>query len=67
MDQERQRLTHAVKTARIDLILMIALTMLNIILLYTGSDTMMLFSVSLPYWGLVLRWPWFCWPWIRFS
>lgn len=33
---------------------MIALTMLNIILLYTGSDTMMLFSASLPYWGLVL-------------
>lgn len=54
MDQERQRLTQMVKTARIDLILMIALTVLNIILLYAGSDTMMLFSASLPYWGLIL-------------
>lgn len=37
------------KTARINLLLMIGLTVVNLILLFTGSDMMMLFSATIPY------------------
>ncbi len=38
-----------VKMARSNLLLMIALTVVNIILLATGADTMLLFSATVPY------------------
>ena len=36
-------------TARVDLLIMIALTVANIVLMFIGSDTMMLFSATIPY------------------
>lgn len=36
-------------TARINLLLMIGLTVLNVVLAFIGSDTMMLFSATVPY------------------
>ena len=36
-------------TARINLLLMIGFTVLNVVLAFTGSDTMMLFSAIVPY------------------
>lgn len=37
-------------TARSNLLLMIILTLINLVLLILGSDTMMLFSATVPYW-----------------
>lgn len=36
-------------TARVDLLVMIGLTVLNVVLAFTGSDSMMLFSAIVPY------------------
>ncbi len=36
-------------SARIDLIVMVGLTVLNVVLAFTGSDSMMLFSAIVPY------------------
>ena len=36
-------------TARINLILMVGLTVLNVVMAFTGSDSMMLFSAIVPY------------------
>lgn len=36
-------------TARLNLLLMIGLTVVNLVLLFTGSDVMMLFSATVPY------------------
>ncbi len=41
--------TQQYKTARYNLLLMLVLTAVNIALLFLGSDTMMLFSATLPY------------------
>lgn len=38
--------------ARADLLIMIALTILNIVLMFIGSDTMMLFSATIPYFAV---------------
>lgn len=50
---DRTRLTQRFSAARIDLLLVIALTILNVVMLFSGSETMMLFSASLPYYGLI--------------
>ncbi len=39
-------------TARADLLIMIVLTVANIILMFIGSDTMMLFSATIPYFAV---------------
>ena len=36
-------------SARVDLLIMIVLTVVNIVLMFFGSETMMLFSASIPY------------------
>ena len=36
-------------SARADLLIMIVLTVVNIVLMFFGSETMMLFSASIPY------------------
>lgn len=41
------------KTARNNLLLMLILTVVNIVLYVAGSDTMMLFSATVPYFGIV--------------
>ncbi len=48
-----------VKIARSNLLLMIAFTLVNIVLLVTGSDVMMLFSATVPYFAVVFAvwWP----------
>ena len=42
------------KTARNNLLLMLILTIVNIILYVVGSDTMMLFSATVPYFGVII-------------
>ncbi len=42
------------KIARNNLLLMLILTVINIILYVTGSDTMMLFSATVPYFGIII-------------
>lgn len=42
------------KTARNNLLLMLILTVVNIVLYVTGSDTMMLFSATVPYFGIII-------------
>lgn len=42
------------KTARNNLLLMLILTVVNILLYATGSDTMMLFSATIPYFGIII-------------
>ena len=42
-----------IKTARTDLLLMIVLTVVNIVLYFTQSQAMMLFSASVPYYAVV--------------
>lgn len=48
------------RTARYNLLLMLSLTAVNIVLLFLGSDTMMLFSATVPYvsviYGGLLSW-----------
>ena len=41
------------KTARNNLLLMMILTVVNIVLYVTGSDTMMLFAATVPYFGII--------------
>lgn len=53
-NDERTRLTQKFNAARVDLLIVIALTLLNIVMLFAGSDTMMLFSASVPYYMLVI-------------
>lgn len=40
--------------ARNNLLLMLILTVINIILYFVGSDTMMLFSATVPYFGIII-------------
>ena len=53
-----ERLQRRYLTARLNLLLVIALTLVNIILLFCGSETYFLFSASIPYYltffGMVL-------------
>lgn len=42
------------KSARFDLLLVIIFTVLNIVLLFTGSESMMLFSATIPYFVVVV-------------
>ena len=42
------------KSARFDLLLVIIFTVLNIVLLFTGSETMMLFSATIPYFVVIM-------------
>lgn len=51
---ERTKLTQKFNAARIDLLLVIVLTLLNILMFFAGSDTMMLFSASVPYYVLII-------------
>lgn len=52
-DSERRQLVQKYDSARFDLLIVIGLTILNIILLFAGSDSMMLFSASVPYFAIV--------------
>ena len=44
------------KTARYNLLLMLILTVVNIVLFFTGSETMFLFSASIPYYSICVGW-----------
>ena len=52
----RQIAENKYKVARGNLLLMLAFTLLNIVLLFTGSNTMMLFSATVPYYAAILGW-----------
>ncbi len=52
-DSERKELARKYESARFDLLIIIGLTVLNIVTLLMGSDTMALFSASLPYYAIV--------------
>ena len=51
---QREQLQQRFKTARVNLLLMLVFTVLNIILFFTGSSTMLLFSASIPYYTVIL-------------
>ena len=53
---QRQIAENKYKVARGNLLLMIVFTVLNIALLFTGSDMMMLFSATVPYYVAILGW-----------
>ena len=48
----RQKLQQRYATARVNLLLMMILTVVNIALLFTPMDLMMLFSAAVPYYGV---------------
>lgn len=50
---ERGRLQQRYNTARSNLLLVIILTLVNIVLLFTESESMLLFSASIPYYAVV--------------
>ena len=50
----RQMAEGRYKSARLDLLIVIVFTVLNIVLLFGGSETMMLFSATVPYVIVVL-------------
>ena len=50
----REMIQQKYKTARNNLLLMLILTVINIILYLVGSDTMMLFSATVPYFGVII-------------
>lgn len=49
----REVLEQKYKSARSNLLLTIILTVVNVILLLSGSETMMLFSISVPYYAVI--------------
>lgn len=51
---QRQIAQEKYKAARSNLIVMIALTLLNILLLFTGANMMMLFSATVPYYVVII-------------
>lgn len=51
-DGERKELARKYESARFDLLIIIGLTILNIVTLLMGSDTMTLFSASVPYYAI---------------
>lgn len=50
----REQLEQKYKSARMNLLLIIILTVVNVVLLLVGSDTMLLFSISVPYYAVVM-------------
>lgn len=50
---ERQMLEQKVHIGRNNLLLAIILTVVNVVLLLTGSETMLLFSISVPYYAVI--------------
>ena len=50
---KNQTLEQKYNSARVDLLLIVILTAVNIILYFTGSETMMLFSASVPYYAVI--------------
>ena len=53
---ERQRIQQKYSTSRANLLLVIILTVVNIVLFLAGSDSMLLFSASIPYFAVVFGW-----------
>ena len=49
----REMLQQKYKSARANLLLIIILTVVNVVMLLTGSDTMLLFSISVPFYAVV--------------
>lgn len=49
----RQSLDQKYRSARSNLLIAVILTLVNIVMLLAGSDTMMLFSVSVPYYAVI--------------
>jgi hypothetical protein len=49
----RQLAESKYKAARGNLLLMLVFTLLNIVLLFTGSDVMLLFSATIPYYAVI--------------
>lgn len=50
----RELLEQQFKASRSNLLLMVIFTVINIVLLYVGSETMLLFSASIPYFAVAL-------------
>ena len=50
----REQLQQKFNTSRMNLLLMMVLTVVNVVLFFTGSDSMMLFSASIPYFAVIL-------------
>ena len=55
---ERAQLEQKYKSSRVNLLLVIILTLANVILLIAGSDTMMLFSASIPFYAVAFPVVW---------
>lgn len=53
---ERDRLQQKVKNGRGNLLVAMAFTLLNILLFFTGSEMMLVFSISVPYYVLIFTW-----------
>jgi hypothetical protein len=49
----REQLQQKFNTSRMNLLLMMVLTVVNVVLFFTGSDSMMLFSASIPYFAVI--------------
>ena len=50
----RQMAEGRYKSARLDLLIVIIFTVFNIVMLFTGSETMMLFSATIPYYAVAI-------------
>lgn len=50
----RQMAESRYRSARLDLLIVIIFTVLNIVMLFTGSETMMLFSATVPYYAVAI-------------
>lgn len=50
---QREFIQQKYKNSRSNLLLVVILTVLNLVLFFTGSETMMLFSASIPYYAVV--------------
>ena len=51
---QREHLQQRFKSARANLLLMLVFTVVNILLFFTGSSTMLLFSASIPYYTVII-------------
>ena len=54
----QQMMQDKYRAARYNLLLMLILTVVNIVLLFTETNTMFLFSATLPYYAIGLGWYW---------
>lgn len=50
----RERMEKRYQSARMNLLLAIILTVVNVVLLLTGSDSMLLFSISVPFYAVIM-------------